>query len=1142
MYILVAVALAISLFITAAPASKVSAAADDVKAEWERVGTPTAEDWVLAPDSTIIDYALAEAGDVAYAIVEGWNYEENPAAPKFGYWLLKSENGAATWTDITDALEKVRKTQNITELLLVATDWVDPDFVAVALTETDNTVRVFVSKDGGTTFKDANEVRDVRFFSNPNSISDLAVSFEGVDATRDIAISGRDDQGNAALFRSTVTGDIAGAWDDATDTVDYPGWDNVADADALNDFNSMLVTDIIFSPDWENDMTILAVTITSTITPLTVHLQTGTFGEGNGAWNKAAGLVAAVPVITGASLPMGLETQDARGIAGVTLPSDYSSTSVNTRYAWVWVNYIVPGPAGETGEIFRVKNALHTSVAEQIEGMPWLTNVSYWGTIAEGKAIAGVLGDGMGDYAEGCAGIQVWHKDGIKEMDICCPAWEEACKMPTGIGSMAVSYVSLDKAYGVALHGDPQAPDYDEGAWSVSVDGDGLIWNQLSLVDTFIDYLSDVAVSPNCNKRMLVTVNGYYDEGRQGWFEHGSGCDSVWLYAETLPEAEEYSGYWVRTFCFKLAGNNIDHFSPAHQQRGFLRLAPGEENGDTVYLVDRMTNTIYYNDMETWNCWVAKTTGNRISAIVDLAVKDEATIYALDYDGDVSMSDNYGATISWEKEVRSKVTHGWTIAVHGHNATEVLVGGQDGDVSYSETFADTFALLEKVSTIDGLVSVAFDTYYDDNNVVYAATALAKGDDDVYRWVIGEDDEWEHLNALPTVAQVGLDDEDFTDVDDIDFTGVVLGFKDGNLKTSAETGGVLYASYVVHDEGTVTGVARSLNPAEEIECLECVEWDYLYVGLDPNEYFIMGPQALKICGCMDPTTNTKLFAIAQGWGSYDMAEGEHQTVWTFEDCYAKKSPDVTLPTDNAIIPADPCSCYNAPFAINWGALCDACEYEIEFALDEDFTTRHDGIIQVPPVKGTPSYLVMGGEGQGAFGLSCEMTYYLRVRAWRAGTGQVIHSWWSDPVKITIAPSLGTAKIELVAPEPGALNVPAATVGFSWSLLADADTFDLVLKKGATQVASAPGLTAKYYEYTGNLTAGTTYNWQVTAYKDVDGTSTLVSRSDVGTFRTAAAPVVPVQDGVATPVWVWVVIAIGAVLVIVVIVLIFRTRRV
>ena len=90
MSILLAAALAISLFITAVPASEVSAANDVVKAQWERVSTPTAKDWVLAPNSTIIDYALAEAGDVAYAIVQGWNYEKTPATPKFGYWLLKS--------------------------------------------------------------------------------------------------------------------------------------------------------------------------------------------------------------------------------------------------------------------------------------------------------------------------------------------------------------------------------------------------------------------------------------------------------------------------------------------------------------------------------------------------------------------------------------------------------------------------------------------------------------------------------------------------------------------------------------------------------------------------------------------------------------------------------------------------------------------------------------------------------------------------------------------------------------------------------------------------------------------------------------------------------------------------------------------
>src|SRR4030042_6382534 len=87
MYILVAVALAIGLFITAAPAPKVSSANGEGKAEGDTVDTPTLEGWVLAPESVIVDYALASAGEVAYAIIYGydedWDNED--------YYLLKSD-------------------------------------------------------------------------------------------------------------------------------------------------------------------------------------------------------------------------------------------------------------------------------------------------------------------------------------------------------------------------------------------------------------------------------------------------------------------------------------------------------------------------------------------------------------------------------------------------------------------------------------------------------------------------------------------------------------------------------------------------------------------------------------------------------------------------------------------------------------------------------------------------------------------------------------------------------------------------------------------------------------------------------------------------------------------------------------------
>jgi hypothetical protein len=316
-----------------------------------------------------------------------------------------------------------------------------------------------------------------------------------------------------------------------------------------------------------------------------------------------------------------------------------------------------------------------------------------------------------------------------------------------------------------------------------------------------------------------------------------------------------------------------------------------------------------------------------------------------------------------------------------------------------------------------------------------------------------------------------------------------------------------------------------------------------VGLTIDvEGFEAWPDALKICGCLTPDSNTHLFAI-DSWWDYDMCENEYGSVWTYEDCYAKKAPEITYPADGAVIPADPCSCYSVPFTVLWDAICDACSFDIAFAMDEDFTmpvkvNGEDGVTY-HIVSDDPSFSVMGGPDGG---LSCETTYYVRIRAADAATGEIIHSWWSDPIEITIAPSVEAGIITLVAPAPGALNQPTKNVGFSWDLQATADAFDWVLSTNAdlsSPLDSKTGLANTAASYMGTLDYSTTYYWQVTAYNE----GSMLGMSAIGTFTTMAEPdepYVPPEEG--TPFWVWVVIAIGAVLVIVVIVLIFRTRRV
>jgi len=423
-------------------------------------------------------------------------------------------------------------------------------------------------------------------------------------------------------------------------------------------------------------------------------------------------------------------------------------------------------------------------------------------------------------------------------------------------------------------------------------------------------------------------------------------------------------------------------------------------------------------------------------------------------------------------------------------------------------------------------------------MIYAALAESSDrmDNGIYRWVIDTSDAWENMGAEP-----------------YDYTGLVLSYPDGNTYTSPDTGGVLYASYIGHrwdhavppscttDQEYYTGVARSLNPAKDIECLSCVEWDYLTVGLTENEFFRMVPNALKSCGCTDPATNTKLFAIGKVDTGYDMEKAQDFTVWMFEDCYAKKAPEITYPTDGSVIPADPCSCYNAPFSITWDGLCDACYYEIQYDLDDNFPSPVTINITPTPGGAATSYLIPGGEN-GA-GLSCETTYYLKMRATKAGTCQEIHSQWSLPIEITIAPSVIAGMIDLYAPEPGSLDQPVKNVAFSWQMEATPDSFNWVLSENAdlSNPLDSQTLTGTATSYANTLDYATTYYWQVMAYNE--GSSTPIGVSAVGTFTTMAEEVPPPPDeDPITPPWVWVVIAIGAVLVIVVIVLIFRTRRV
>ena len=297
------------------------------------------------------------------------------------------------------------------------------------------------------------------------------------------------------------------------------------------------------------------------------------------------------------------------------------------------------------------------------------------------------------------------------------------------------------------------------------------------------------------------------------------------------------------------------------------------------------------------------------------------------------------------------------------------------------------------------------------------------------------------------------------------------------------------------------------------------------------------------------TNSVLWAI--DWDDYDVIDGagdndECGGLWSYEDCAAKNAPELMSPADGAVIDCDPCaSCDGAPFTLKWERMCNACSYDIQI-MDEDGNVIVEWVDE--DITGDPPSLYVD-EG----GIQCGNTYTWHVRM--ANTDcECVHSPWSETWSFTIAVGAYDA-IQLLAPDKGATGVSISNVGFSWTSVVQADSYQFVLSPNANLTGAlasqSQGDTA--FNYMGDLDYGKVYYWQVKAFKG----DVLLTTSSTGVFTTMEkpeAPTPPVQVNEyppseitippaeqITPTWIYAVIGIGAALIVVVIVLIVRTRR-
>ena len=1038
--------------------------------------------------------------------------------PEAKVW--KSEDGAVTWSDITGNFpDSFVPTDPDYVPLFVAIAPDNPDMVFVATAE-----EVYGSDDGGDEFGGSN------LMSERVLILDLAVSCES-DADYTIAV-GTDD---GSVWRLVTGGFLSGAWEmiggyDSGDAV-FPGWDDSDEDGLLPQMTTSAVTSVAFSPNFDADNTILAITTDGSAT----YLQTGRLGNVE-QWNY----------IAGSAFPNAVEIVDVAPLAGtgIALPADYNGRKDDFRYAWVYVNHEDTAFREDIGRVFQIDNdvAEYAGLPCQNDRFtPLLSSISAYGTADEGKLMVGLWGEyDTGEATECCEGVDVYYT--TLPIDPCCPDWDKTKKAPTGQGDAIVQYVADgDKAY-AATWGMGVS---DEGAFSVSdIDEPGKYWNQYSLIDTDIDYLSDYAsIMDNWNygQCFIASVNLIND----GCWEQACECDSLWY-------SEDWGEHYIRVWSGEFTANDLNPC--VGSQTGFIRLSPDETDWvETIYLVDRGTETVWWNDSTGLTDWAEESTCT-LDCISDLAVADSSTIYAASGDsGEVAKSTDNGE--SWDSPVDADMVSdepGHTIVALGD---DVLFGGTWGSASYSEDGGDSFEMLVWEGAFgSGDIHVAFDAYFNINKTIYTADSDGGG---VRRYVIGGSKT--NLNATPTLTEMGGDGNDELDVSYYGIVSKASGMCD------AEDGGVLYASYAYND-GTdyYTGAARCLTPAADLCCDEA-DWDYLHAelttgGFDddcwdaPPQQFTNEPSSMKVYGTpgyiyLNAIDNLAIYAdyIIDGPCWYGCYYGYDYwwplgTLWGYEDCFAESSLSLVAPSSGSLIASDPCACWNEAFTLKWDQQCDSCLYDVQIALDEDFTetviseTDYD-----PPSASHPSMVIAAGD------LECSTTYYWRVRNSEADSGEVVKGFWSTPWNFAVeAGPLGA--IQLTSPDNGESNVPIDGLVFTWTSVATAEgyDFDLMDSSGAA-VDSQSGLSATSYAYAESLAYDSAYTWQVTAVKGSGmSASDVVSTSQVFTFRTASEPPAPVEppappEPAGTPAWVWVVIGIGAVLVITVIVLIFRTRR-
>jgi photosystem II stability/assembly factor-like uncharacterized protein len=312
--------------------------------------------------------------------------------------------------------------------------------------------------------------------------------------------------------------------------------------------------------------------------------------------------------------------------------------------------------------------------------------------------------------------------------------WTRSRKAPTG-GSqtgvlMAPDFSATGRMYGVTSG--------DGSALSISRDT-GATWNQLSLVDTALDTIVDLAPSPRYSQDktifMLTFGSGPYSEGLWRSLDGGD------TWERTL------SGYPDTVDCLRRVA-----LPPEYSDNCQTVFVAGESRGSPAIWESTDSGQSYRRR------FTRDPAGGAALTIDTWAIADKTTICIGSYDGSqgiVYKTTNSGFSFVEGIPAGNQPLHSIALSPDYMQDGTMLVGNSNGRVYQADNNSTSFEPLPGDATsppFSGLVNVAFDPAFSKNHTVYAASDTA--DSGVYCFVIGKSTEWESIdNTLPAGAML-----------------------------------------------------------------------------------------------------------------------------------------------------------------------------------------------------------------------------------------------------------------------------------------------------------------------------------------------------------------------------------------------------